>query len=353
MPKIDFNDMALLDQFSSDDPMVSAEAGRKIAGGIKFLYTASDEEREQALAAEPNLPLRKGVMDGSNTAGIFTETSTRRSTTSYEYPLDLIAPGTEADFVALTMPDYGAVPNRIVEGDYLQIPIYGVGNRISMQRRFARNADWNVVGRLQEVLIDGVVKKHNDDAWHTILGAGYDRNIVVTDPDAASGQFTKRLVSLMQVVMRRGGGGNETSMFRSRLTDMYLSPEAMEGIRNWNVDQVDEITRREIFVSTDEQAINRIFGVNLHTMSEFGVGQEYETYYESTLGASLPSNKVEICVGLDLSTNDAFLRPIPPDGALEVTPDMLIHPQQLLGFYCMSYCGWACVDNRRVLIGAM
>jgi hypothetical protein len=33
----------------------------------------------------------------------------------------------------------------------------------------------------------------------------------------------------------------------SKLRDLYISPEALEDIRNWNVNYVDEIIRKEIF----------------------------------------------------------------------------------------------------------
>ena len=98
------------------------------------------------------------------------------------------------------------------------------------------------------------VKKTNDDAWHTLLAAGVDRNILVYDADAAIGQFTKRLVSLLKTVMRRNGGGNSSSINRGKLTDLYVSPEAIEDIRNWGVDQIDEVTRREIYNADDASA---------------------------------------------------------------------------------------------------
>jgi hypothetical protein len=118
----------------------------------------------------------------------------------------------------------------------------------------------------------------------TLLAAGVDRNIVVYDSDAATGQFTKRLVSLMKTVMRRNGGGNSASNNRGMLTDLYVSPEAMEDIRNWGVDQVDEVTRREIYTAADG-SVNRVFGVNLHDLDELGDGQEYQLFYENTLSA--------------------------------------------------------------------
>jgi len=83
-------------------------------------------------------------------------------------------------------------------------------------------------------------KKINDDCWHTILAAGVDRNILVYDNDAAAGQFTKRLVSLLKIVMRRNAGGNSASLKRGQLTDVYLSPEGVEDMRNWGIDQIDE-----------------------------------------------------------------------------------------------------------------
>jgi len=39
----------------------------------------------------------------------------------------------------------------------------------------------------------------------------------------------------MKTVMRRNGGGNSTSANRGQLTDLYVSPEAVEDIRNWEL----------------------------------------------------------------------------------------------------------------------
>ena len=79
-----------------------------------------------------------------------------------------------------------------------------------------------------------------------------------------------RLVSLLKTVMRRNGGGNSASNNRGLLTDLYVSPEAMEDIRNWGVDQVDEVTRREIYTAADGSVKQDIFGVNLHDLDELG-----------------------------------------------------------------------------------
>ena len=192
----------------------------------------------------------------------------------------------------------------------------------------------------------------NDDGWHTLLAAGVDRNILVYDADASAGQFTKRLISLMKTVMRRNGGGNTGSLNRGRLTDAYLSPEALEDIRNWGIDQVDEVTRREIYLAGDDgAAITRVFGVNLHDMDEIGESQEYQVFFTDQLGGSLgPSSDVELVVGLDLSANDSFIMPIKQD--IQIFEDDSLHRQQRAGFYGWAELGFAVLDNRRILLGS-
>ena len=193
----------------------------------------------------------------------------------------------------------------------------------------------------------------NDDGWHTLLAAAVDRNIVVFDSDAAANQFTKRLVSLMKTIMRRNGGGNSSSANRGALTDLYVSPEAMEDIRNWGVDIVDEVTRREIYTAADG-AVNRIFGVNLHDRDELGVGQEYQNFY-SEAGAlnqgTPPGSKSEIVVGLDLRKRDSFIMPVRQE--VQIFEDDSLHRQKRAGFYGWAELGFAVLDNRRVLLGAV
>ena len=302
------------------------------------------------MAKAVELPLRKGVLNGDILDGIFETITLDRNATS-EFPLDFLSPGTEKEFVAYTMPNHGYIPQRNVEGDYVQVPVYPVGNAIDWNLRYARDARWDVVGRAVEVLNAGFVKKLNDDGWQTIVTAGKDRNILVYDSDAAAGQFTKRLVSLMKTVMRRNGGGNSTSNNRGTLTDLYVSPEATEDIRNWNVDQIDETTRRQIFVAEGDNALNRIFGVNLHDLDELGEGQEYQLFYENELGGSVEGSDVELVVGLDLSNNDSFVMPIREE--VQIFEDDALHRQQRAGLYGWAEQGFAVLDNRRILLGSL
>ena len=296
---------------------------------------AIQAQREIAKALE--LPLRKGVTYGDIVGGIYEAMPLEPGATP-EFPLDLLAPGTEIDHVAFTNPGNGRIPERHVEGDYVMINTY------------AREANWNVVARAMQVLEASFVKKINDDGWHTLLAAAVDRNILVYDADAAAGQFTKRLVSLMKTVMRRNGGGNSVTA-PGRLTDLYLSPEAIEDIRNWGVDQLDEVSRREIYTAADDGGpLTRIFGVNLHDIFEFGDSQQYQEYFDNDLGGSLATGDVELVIGLDQGASDSFVMPVKKE--VEIFEDEALHRHQRQGYYGWAELGFGVLDNRRIIAGS-
>jgi hypothetical protein len=317
--------------------------------GDADVNVAQAAQREFAKALE--LPLRKGVLVGNILGNIF-ETINVESGSTTEFPLDLISPGLEGEHVAYTNPGHGRIPERSVEGDYVMIPTYSIASSVDYLLRYAREARWDIVGRAMQVMEAGFVKKMNDDGWHTLLAAGVDRNILVYDGDATRGLFSKRLVSLMQTVMRRNSGGNSASVGRGRLTDLYVSPEALEDIRNWGLDQVDEVTRREIYTSPEGGApLTRIFGVNIHDLDELGEGQEYQSFFADDLGGSLTGiSDDEIVVGLDQSSNDSFVMPVKEQ--LQVFEDPTLHRQQRAGYYGWAELGFGVLDNRRVILGS-
>jgi|TARA_R110001592_G_scaffold261197_1_gene526040 hypothetical protein len=298
------------------------------------------------LAEALTTPLRKGVLSGDIVSPIF-EKDPLEAGASTEYPLDLIAPGTEGEHVAYTNPGNGRIPERHVEGDYVMINTFGITSSIDFLLKYAREAKWGVVARAMQALEASFVKKTNDDGWHTLLSAAVDRNVLVYDGDAAEGQFTKRLISLMKTVMRRNGGGNSVTA-NGRLSDIYMSPEGIEDIRNWGVDQVDEVTRREIYQAGDDAAsLTRIYGVNLHDVFEFGSQQEYQSYFLNDLGGSLFTSDVELVIGLDQSSNDSFIMPVKME--VEVHPDAAMHRSQRQGYYAWAEHGFGVLDNRRIV----
>jgi hypothetical protein len=325
-PELTEADYKLLRDTASSDLNVATAAQKKIAQAI---------ER----------PLRKGIMAGDILDGIYTVENMLPGC-SPEYPLDPLQPGTEKEMVAYTISRTGYIPQRSMEADYVTVQTYMVANAQDWSLRLARDARWPIIGRFMEIFEGGFVKKMNSDGWHTILASAANRDLQIYDGNAASGRFTLRAISLGQQVMRRKAGGNTTSIRQGKLTDLYLSIEGLEDMRSWTLAEIDEVTRREIFTAEDG-VIKRIYGVNLHELFEFGVGQEYQTYWTNTLAGTLNAGDVELAIGLDLSHDDSFMMPIRE--ALKVFDDMTMHRQQKAGVYGWSEVGFASLDDRRLL----
>ena len=305
-------------------------------------------ESKTILAAALGEILRKGNFWGDIASDIF-QSFNFTPGQSIEYPLDPIAPGTEKDFVAMSVPKVGAIPNKNIEGDYLQMPTFLVGNGIEWSEKYARDARWDVVSRGMEILEAGFVKKFNDDAWHLILSAGLDRNIVIYNSDMPIGQFSKRLVSLMQTVMRRNGGGNSTSINRFKMTDLYVSPEAIQDIRNWGIDQIPDSVRAQYYTQK-AGTISDIFGTDFHDLDELGEGQEYQLFYLNDLAGVLAPSTAELVVGLDLETVPAFKNPVVE--GITIHPDIMVSRARKQGYWAEREYGLGITDNRPIILGS-
>jgi hypothetical protein len=336
----------LLRKCGSADLAEASAAQKEFAGAMKSSMNLVAKVDE----ATAETALREGLMPGDIINNIFKVVPLDYNETP-EFPLHFLVPGTENEYVAFTLPRHGRIPEKHIEADYVMVNTFRIGNAIDWDLRFSRSARWDVVGDAVRTMRNGFVKKTNDDGFHTLIAAAVDRNIVVYDSAATAGTFSKRLVSLLKVVMRRNAGGNSTSLNRGRLTHLCVSPEALEDIRNWNIDQVDEVTRREIFVAADG-TFNSIFGTNLIDIDELGEGQEYQNYYANTLSASLPGSKLEFVLGLDLSKPGTLVRPVRGNGEPEVYDDPTLLRRGQQGYFSWLEHGFGVLDGRVVLAGA-
>lgn len=323
--------------------------------GDDNIAVATQGRHELAKALE--LPLRQGVLKGDIIGDIFEEEKLQPGV-SAEYPLDLLTPGTEDEYTAFTIPAQGRIGEMHVQGDYVMVPTFEVGSSIDFATKYARDARWNVLGRAMQVLEGSVVRKKNDDGWHTLISGGYQRFLNVYDDKVAPAFFSKRLVELMKTVMRRQAGGNSTSVNRGRLDRLYVSPEALGDIRTWDVTQVDPYTRRELYIADDLDRMD-IFGVELRAIDELGVGQLYEQYWETTLGATLPTyslagasyTKQEIVIGLDMSHDGVFMNPVRQE--FTINEDPTFARQRRISMWGFAEWGWLLSDGRRVLVGSI
>ena len=345
---------SLLKQSSSKNKAEALEALDKIAEMAsenlnKKLGFMDYEKEAEALEVNNRQMIQEAVFDGDIFSDIFTVVNLGWDEQPM-FPMDLVTPGEEGDYVAYTMPNTGRIPNRHVEGDEVTINTYRIANSIDFDVKYARAGRIDVLQRALQVLRDGFVMKMNDDAWHTILGAGLDRGIMVFDSNASAGTFTKALLQLLTISMMRNGGGNSASMNRYRLTDLYVSPEAMEDIRSWTDSIVSEATRREIELNV-EGTIMRLFGVNIHVLTELGENQKYTNYYEDQLGGSLSGTDVELVVGMDLSDRSDFIMPVRGNG-IEITADDSMSRSGTISYYGSAQLSFGILNSKRIILGS-
>ena len=264
-----------------------------------------------------------------------------------KFPLDFYSPTVAGsdEHKAFVVPAEGRIPNRVIDGDEVHVPTYKIANAISWNLDYARDARWDVIERAISVFTNGFTRKMNDDGWHVVLACAND-NSVVSDTAASSGVFTKALLTGMQTSVKRLTGNRD-----GKLTDLFLSPEAIADIRNFSDTLVDDATLRSLINHDGEEPLPSLFGVRLRELQELGVAQEFQTYLTGTIGASLAGSDAEFCVGLDLGRRDSFVMPVRED--MEMFDDAALHRSGKAGVYGWMELGFACLDNRRAILGSL
>ncbi|MCK5610123.1 hypothetical protein KAR91_50080 [Candidatus Pacearchaeota archaeon] len=308
-------------------------------------------EHRRALAQVLQRAWRAGVLQPDTLDGIFDRVELEAGVDA-KFPLDFYAPAdSESDTrKAFVVPREGAIPDRVIEGDELHVITYKIANAISWSLDYARDARWDVIARAIEVYTNGFIRKLNDDGWHTVLSCAASNSVVV-DSAGTSGVYSKRLTTNLQTAIKRLAGGRN-----SKVTDIYLSPEAIADIRNFDTGsaggQIVDFETLKALLGTDGFApLPSLFGSRVHELQELGTGQEYQDYLATTLGVSLPTGKEEFCVALDLDHRDSFVMPVRQD--MSMFDDPVLHRQMKAGVYGWMEMGMACLDSRRAILGSL
>jgi hypothetical protein len=77
---------------------------------------------------------------------------------------------------------------------------------------------------------------------------------------------------MMQVFMKRNGGGNMSSK-GFQLTELYISPEAAASMRSWDLSLVPEIVRERMYTKGEGIPIANLFGIDIIENEDLGIGQ--------------------------------------------------------------------------------
>ena len=303
-------------------------------------------------------PIRSGDLDEDTISDIFLTVPVAKGQ-EIDFPIDFYQTTDRDKFWAYTIPDHGYLPQRYASAGSVKIGTYRIGSSIDFWIRYIEQARWDVLSRGLEVYRNGYTKKLNSDGWSCLAASAYYRNIVISDDAAAPNQLTPRLLSLMQVFMKRNGGGNMTSS-GFQLTDLFISPEAAASMRSWDLSLVPEKVRESMFAKREGIPIANLFGIDIQEHEDLGIGQPLQQLLTLPVGAGggfglvLPGGTREIVLGMDGRNTGRFAKMPVRNPGLETFSDAssYTHRSQTIGYYGWMETGFCNLDNGWMLLGS-
>ena len=302
-------------------------------------------------------PIRSGLLDEDTISAIYEVVPVQKGQ-EIDFPIDFYQVTDRDKFWAYAIPDHGYLPQRYASAGSVKVTTYRIGSTIDFWIRYIEQARWDILARGLEVYRNGYVKKINSDGWSTLAATAYFRNIVVSDDAASPHQLTPRLLSLMQVFMKRNGGGNMTSS-GFQLTDLYISPEAAASMRSWDLSLVPEKVREAMFAKREGIPIANLFGIDIQEHEDLGIGQPLQQLLvlpasAGGFGLTLPGATKELVLGMDGRNTGQFAKMPIRNPGLETFPDnsSYTHRSQTIGYYGWMETGFANLDSGFLLLGA-
>ncbi len=317
----------------------------KACGSLNPTESATAQaELTKAMAEEF---VKSAFLDGDLISGLYTDVQLDEDVPA-EFILDLIQPGTEREYIAYYLPDTGYVPERSVNMNKVLVPTIAVSSSINCPLKFLRQKRVDILGRMMEALEAGFVMRDNLEGFTVLMSAGSAHATV--EASVTDGTFDLASLRAMKLAMRRANGGNSTSINRNKMTDMYLSPEASEDIRQLAHDVADDFTRKKIADLADMDGF--LFqGVNFRIIDELGDGQLFQKVWTDVLGKTLSDNSTELLIGLNLAPSNKKNFVKPKRRGLEMYEDPTLHRRQEFGWYSWKERGFGILDTRGIIIG--
>ncbi len=276
-----------------------------------------------------------------------------------DYQINFFQNSNRHEFIAYTLPDTGRLPQRYASAGNVIVDSYRIGNAIDFHLRYLETARWNILAQGIEAYRDGFVQKVNSDGWGLLMGAMRNSGIVINDELAPQGYITPRLLTLMQVYMRRISGGSNMNRSGFAMTDLYVSPEAAAAMRSWDATMVPQRVLEQIYSTGADTPLSGLFDLTIHQLDDLGVGQPLQELFltprdEGGLGGSLPPGTTELIIGMDRRNTGVYAKMPIRDPGLVTFPDndssTIRH--QTRGIFGWQNSGMAVLDPNFCTLGA-
>jgi len=305
------------------------------------------------------------------------------------FPLDLLYNQKPGYISTWSQTQAGGLPSSTVEGGQeMKFATYRLDSAVSWMKKYARKSRWDVIAKNVERMGQEILIKQELNAWVVILKALSEAQ----SPDAAgtalirhlltspvvAGTFLPADLSALITRMRRVNSAFQQgtpSLEEARgCTDLFVSPEVKEYIRNWAFNPTNVKGAGNVAVTSSDARANgvalpdamreqiyrsagltEVYGVTIHEALELGAKARYQTLFNDFAVAqsiSFTATSSDLLVGFDLS-RDAFIRPVARQadggGTFTTQPDdQWVTRSDKAGLFGFLEEGRVCVDSRGV-----
>lgn len=216
----------------------------------KFKQSVASQQDREAFAAEMAVPILKELAPQVSVRQIFNQIPVAPGA-QVSYPMDM---GTVNAWV---LPNVGSVPQNIVEGEELYIPTFTVATSVEYLETYARDGRYDVAEQAMTKLKNAIITKEESCGWTVIRAAATAARTVTV---AGGTTLSKALLNKMLVKMSTNNG------FKTNL--ICCSPTRFGDIRNWTNTDIDEQTRREIWVNGGLASIWGAYIIELSSLAD-------------------------------------------------------------------------------------
>lgn len=314
-------------------------------------------------------------------------------------PLDLYYDITDEDYIQVwSQAAPGGLPTNHVAptASELKFATYSLDSAVSFDRRYASRSRLDVVGKSFTRVAQEILLKQETTSANLILGTLADASTDSKTHVIHAATEDRFLLADLNAMMTRAkrvnaswAGGTPDTRGRG-ITDIVCSPEVVEELRAMAYNPINvkagvkveggaadpgtadssiaapDSVRAQMF---NNAGIPEFYGVSVMEINEMGVGQKFNTIFE-TLASTTPydnphaggtdtfSSSDELVIGVDLvKGRDAMLRAVAVDADSNsefnlVADDQYSVRQKKIGYYGSLEEGRMVVDNR-VLFGVI
>jgi hypothetical protein len=302
------------------------------------------------------------------------------------FSVDVLPPGAMAvypvaddfDIPVWVLPGLGYIAQNLIEGvgEDVIVPTFTVSASADWKLSYAIHSRVDILQRAISKLASAIAEYEEESGWRVIVPAA-------TTNFAGQGLLKARPAPVYEVAASENGAGylskeliNQMIVGMARkdrkLTDLWVSPEAIADIREWTDTDIDPTTRREVFQAG---GMGRIWNVQFHELyhlgpqGKFNINDSTSSYgiFKDTGGAyndytvdngNIVDSDGNVTTagetqvwGFDLTVNDSLVMPVRKE--YEAIEDPALHREQKQGFYGWSEFGMACLDSRMLCLGVI